>query len=172
MLTVLVSGLLCLIIFTGFFSSVFSPGWLSRIVVCDEEAGSAAWTPLLNQSVDRWSCAAACAAAHAGTNRSFFRNSAQCLCAGDAEMEAVTVTLSEFPECFDDVFVPDSEQSQSQSGSWGDLQAEDSPAGYARGAWQRANSLDTVGGHRSAQLLHAKLVLVRYWVSEATVCQP
>ena len=31
-------------------SPVFSPGWLSRIVVCDEEAGAAAWTPLLNQS--------------------------------------------------------------------------------------------------------------------------
>ena len=155
--------------------TVFSPGWLSRIVVCDEEAGAAAWTPLLNQT-DRWSCAAACTAAHAGADRSFFRNSAQCLCAAEPEMEAVTVLLDQVPECFDDIFIlgseaePESGQSQSQSGSWAyALEAEDQAWGYARGAWRR-DSLDAAAGHRSAQLLHAKLVLVRYWVSEATAC--
>ena len=90
-------------------------------------------------------------------------------------MEAVTVLLDKVPECFDDIILgaeaePESGQSQSQSGSWAfDLEPEDQAWGYARGAWQRG-SLDAAAGHRSSQLLHAKLVLVRYWVSEATDC--
>eukprot|EP01046_Picozoa_sp_COSAG06_P005298 COSAG06_NODE_235_length_19514_cov_33.329333_4_plen_719_part_00 len=158
MQTVLISAVLALVIFTGFGHFVVDPGWLSETIMCDQASelkntdAPISWKLMERANVtDRWSCGLACRAEGrknpiTGSEHTLFRYSAQCKCAPtNAELDKL---FKSYPQCFDDV-VLDTNQLNS---SW----AESATKGSVMDE-------DYSGDPRVSQLLHAKLVILRYW---------
>ena len=159
MQTVLISGLLALLTFTGLGYSVLDPGWLSGTIICDQASqggmegmpkwATPDWDTLTSESiVDRWSCGLACqtwSRANHTSNEShtLFRYSDQCACAPQSKKLASFFNL--YPQCFDDIVLDATQMSNS----------------WAVGAGK--NGPMVVERERISQLLHAKLVILRYW---------
>ena len=163
MQTVLISAVLALVVFTGFFHFVISPGWLSATIICDQEARGGAenhivWTSQQNVT-DRWHCAQQCQSIarinkFTRTQHALFRYSAQCQCA--QAHDELDQMFNLYPQCFDDVFLDAGNLTCSRASnavSGGIMRADASMSG----------SYDVTREARVSQLLHAKLVILRYW---------
>lgn len=160
MQTVLISGLLALLTFTGLGYSVLDPGWLSGTIVCDQASqgntegipkwDTPEWDTLTSESiVDRWSCGLACqtwsrqANLISNESHTLFRYSDQCACA--PQSKKLVHFFNMYPQCFDDIVLDATQMSNS----------------WAVGAGK--DGLMVAGRERISQLLHAKLVILRYW---------
>lgn len=151
MQTVLISSAFTLAIFTGFGEFFLNPGWMTETVSCDKVSNGIDWEPVTSENItDRWSCRLACESwsrnitrtnMFSGQFQALFRYSAECRCGpDDAELDKV---FNEYLECFDDVFMDGNR-------SW----AESAPL---------AGLMTDKTDERVSQLLHSKIVIVRYW---------
>lgn len=154
-----------LVVFTGFFHFTVSPGWLSQTVICDQESGAVidnlyTYNPdwrLQHNVTDRWECARKCQGIDrlnkfTSKQHALFRYSVQCHCA--PELDELDQMFNLFPQCFNDVFLDSVNLTYSWASSAVDGGIMTTDASVT-GAY--------AGGNRTSQLLHAKLVILRYW---------
>lgn len=131
--TVLISGVLALLIFTGLGHFIMDPGWISETIICDQVSKAdndgiyEEWKPPLNSDsvVDSWSCGLACQGQNNATDaHTLFKFADECTCGTQSSVLDQFVNL--YPQCFDEGAI-------------------------------------VGGGERISQLLHAKLIILRYW---------